>query len=197
MKPRILAAAAFALLAVPAAAQQQSQSYKFLEAIKKGDGNAVNQMLGEPGQRLVDVRDRSSGETALHIVARRGDALYTRFLLGKGADANVRDPRGNTPLMVAIDANAGSVVDALVGGHANVNLANSAGETPLIRAVQLRNIELVRSLLAVGANPDQTDNVAGLSARDYARNDKRSPAILKLIEETPRAKPRAVAGPKL
>lgn len=198
MQPRAILLALFAVaVANPATAQQQSQSYKFLEAIRKEDGNTVNQMLGEPGQRLIDVHDRSTGETALHIVAKRGNALYARFLLGKGADANARDPRGNTPLLAAVDANAGSVIDALIAARANVNLANAAGETPLIHAVQLRNTDLVRTLLAAGANPDQTDNVAGLSARDYAARDGRSPAIVKLIEATPRVKPRAVAGPKL
>lgn len=184
-------------LATPAAAQQQSASYKFLEAVRKADGNTVNQMLGEPGQHVIDARDRATGETALHIVAKRGDALYTRVLLSNGADPNVRDPRGATPLLVAVDAGASEVVAALIARRANVDLGNSAGETPLIHAVQLRNLELVRTLLAAGANPDATDNVAGLSARDYARRDTRSPAILKTITETKAVTRRAVAGPKL
>src|SRR3546814_10574293 len=82
--------------------------------------------------------------------------------------------------MLAVTQNAPGCVAALLNPpagsrRADVNLANGSGETPLIRAVQLRNLDLVRTLLKAGADPDQADPLAGLSARDYARNDSRSP----------------------
>jgi uncharacterized protein len=51
---------------------------------------------------------------------------------------------------------------------------------------------LVRLLLAAGANPDKTDNAAGLSARDYAARDTRSRDILQAIEAK-KPKPAAAA----
>jgi ankyrin repeat protein len=65
---------------------------------------------------------------------------------------------------------------------AKVDAANRAGETALIVAVQHRQIPIVRDLLEAGADPDKTDSVAGYSARDYAKRDNRTPALLKLIE---------------
>lgn len=188
---------ALAALALPAAAQQQSQSYKFLEAVRKADGNAVIAILDQPGQTIVNTRDVSSGEGAIHIVARRGDATYLRYLLSKGADANLRDRAGNTAMMLATEAGNSELVGILASVNANANLGNAGGETPLIRAVERRDLALVRAVLAAGGNPDQTDNVAGLSARDYARRDARAGAIAKLIEDTPRKAPRAVSGPRL
>lgn len=199
----ILSAALLAVLplslALPAAApaQQQSQRYKFLEAVRKGDGNAVIAMLDQPGQTIVNSRDISTGEGAVHIVVKRGDATYLRYLLSKGADANLRDGSGDTPMMLAVQAGNAELVQVLANAKANANLANGAGETPLIRAVQRRDMALVRAVLAAGGNPDQTDNVAGMSARDYARRDARSPAIAKVLDETPAKTPRAVAGPRL
>ena len=185
-----------ALVAVPAAAQQQSESYKFLEAIRNAKGDDVLTILNKPGTRIIDTRDRSTGEGALHIVAKRGDATYTRFLLQQGADANLRDGRGNTPLMAAVNGGSEPIVQILIAAKADANLANASGETPLILAVQRRDITMVRELLTAGANPDQTDNVAGQSARDYAHADQRSPAIAKVIDETPKKVKRQVAGPK-
>ena len=46
----------------------------------------------------------------------------------------------------------------------------------------------MRLLLDAGANPDKTDNAAGLSARDYATRDPRARDILNLINAT-RPKP--------
>jgi len=198
--PLIVALAApFAVLSIaaPVAAQQQSASYKFLQAIRSGDGNAVTQMLDQPGQRIVNTRDVTTGEAALHIVVKRGDATYLRYLLSKGADPNIRDNAGNTAMMLAVQGGEPGLIDILAMVKANANLGNSGGETPLIRAVQRRDLALVRALLAAGANPDQPDNIAGMSARDYAKADPRAVPVLKVLSDTPVAKPRSVAGPKL
>jgi len=192
-----LFAAATIVVAAPVAAQQQSASYKFLQAVRTGDGTAVTQLVEQPGQRIVNTRDVTSGETALHIVVKRGDATYLRYLLSKGADPNIRDNAGNTPMMLAVQGGEPGLIDILALVKANANLGNSGGETPLIRAVQRRDLALVRSLLAAGANPDQTDNVAGMSARDYAKADPRAAPVLKVLSDTPVVKPRAVSGPTL
>ncbi len=184
-------------LAAPLAAQQQSESYKFLEAIREAKGNDVVAMLDRPGSNLVNTRDGSTGETALHIVVRRGDSTYANYLLGKGADANARDAKGNTPLLLAVNAGQGDILTLLTRARANPNLGKSAGETPLIRAVQRRDLPAVRDLLAANADPDQPDVIAGKSARDYAAEDGRNAAIHKLITETPKRARRAVAGPRL
>ncbi len=175
----------------------QSNSYKFLQAVREAKGEEVTKLLNEPGSTIVNTKDYSSGETALHIVAKRGDATYTRFLLQKGANPNLRDGRGNTPLMIAVSAGAEPLIAILLAGKANVNIGNAAGETPLIRAVQLRDVQMVRDLIAAGADPDQADSLAGMSARDYAKSDTRTPALAKLIDDVPKRDRRAVAGPKL
>lgn len=192
-----LFAAAAILVAAPVAAQQQSASYKFLQAVRSGDGTVVTQLVEQPGQRIVNTRDVTNGETALHIVVKRGDATYLRYLLSKGADPNIRDNAGNTPMMLAVQGGEPALIDILALVKANANLGNSGGETPLIRAVQRRDLALVRSLLAAGANPDQTDNVAGMSARDYAKADPRAAPVLKVLSDTPVVKPRVVSGPTL
>ena len=197
MKRILVAAALLAALPLPALAQQQSQSYKFLQAVKDSKSEDVIKILDQPGQRIINTRDVTTGDGALHIVIKRGDDTYLRYLLSRGADPNLRNGKGDTPLMMAIQLGQNGLVDTLLLVKANPNLANSAGETPLIRAVQRRDLALVRTLLNAGADPDITDNVAGMSARDYAHADSRSPAIARLIDEKPKSTPRAVAGPKM
>ncbi|GAB4475713.1 ankyrin repeat domain-containing protein [Erythrobacter tepidarius] len=154
------------VLAAPAAAQFQSEGYKFLEAVKDRDGNVATDMLNKPGTQVVNTRDITSGDTGLHLVVQRRDLLWIRFLLQRGADPNIRNKKGLTPLQIATTLGFTDGVEALVKGGANVNVGDQTGETPLIAAVHQRNPELVRVLLALGADPDHNDN-SGRSARQY------------------------------
>lgn len=193
-----LAAVASLGMAVPAAAQLGgSEGYKMLDAVRKSDGDTLNKMLNKPGATVVNYRDPSTGEGALHVVVKRQDSLYLKFLLAHGADPNLRDGKGATPLMIAVDSSFEAGIPILVQSGATVDLGNSSGETPLIRAVQRRDLGLVRDLLSAGADPDKTDVIAGRSARDYANLDARAPEIAKVINATPKKVRRDVSGPKL
>lgn len=187
----------FLLAATPAYAQHFSDSFQFLEAVRKSDGTKVMKLMTDTNGSIVDTKDRETGEAALHIVAKNGDPVYMRYLIQKGANPNIQDGKGNSPMMIAVNSGFDEGVGILITYHANVNLANNSGETPLIRAVQLRKRELVVTLLAAGADPDRADVIAGMSARDYARADNRSPAIAKLLADAPKAGHSNVAGPHL
>lgn len=194
--PILLAAA---VVAAPAAiAQQSSQGYKFLEAVEKEDGKTVTDMLDTPGSTLVNSRQVTSGNGALHILTSHPNSLFFQFLLQRGADANMRDGKGNTPLVLATMAGREDLAQLLLTYKANPNLGNAGGQTPLILAVTNRDVALTRLLLANGADPDQTDNLAGMSARDYAKRDGRNPVLTKMLADAPKGKKRAaVAGPRL
>lgn len=161
-----LGAAAFVLPAAPAAAQLYSEGYEFLKAVEDRDGDVVTEMLNKPGTQIANTRDITSGDTGLHIVAARRDALWIRFLLQRDADPNIRNNEGLTPIQIATRLGFVEGVETLIEGGAQVQVSDSQGETPLIAAVHQRNPELVRLLLAQGADPDRNDN-SGRSARDY------------------------------
>jgi len=154
------------ILAVPAGAQFQSDGYKFLEAVKDRKGDEVTDMLNKPGSTIVNTRDITSGDTGLHIVVARSDAVWIRFLLQRGADPNIRNKKGLTPLQLATSLGFTEGVEALIKGGAGVNVSDQTGETPLIAAIHARNVALVRLLLEKGADPDHNDN-SGRSARNY------------------------------
>lgn len=187
--PMIVACVAFS---TPASAQF-SDSYKFLEAVKKADGDKVTEALSEPGTTIINTRDITSGETAMHIVTARRDLTWMSFLISKGANVNMRDVKGATPLVVA--ANLGFIegVDLLIEKGARVDEPNATGETPLIYAVHSRNVPLMRTLLKAGADPDRADS-SGRSARDYAMVSGRSSSLVTEIETN--ARPRGANAAK-
>lgn len=191
--------AGLAALALAAPAQAQfSDSYKFLEAVRKQDGNTVTDFVERPGVTLINTRDRSTGETALHIVVARRDLTWTNYLLGRGARSDLLDNEGRSPLMLAVERRFVEGVQLLLARKADPNLANGRGETPLIRAVQMQDLGLVRLLVAGGGDANRRDTLAGMSALDYARQDGRMPAIVEALSVKPAVeKPKAMQGPKL
>ena len=159
--------AALLALGAPAAAQNYSPGYKFLEAVEKKDIAEVEKLLGRPGSTLINSRDITDGHTALHIAVQRRDIVWLVFLANKGANPNIADNRGVTPLMRASQLGFFEGVQHLVGKGARVDAPNETGETPLILAVHRRDTAMMRALLSAGADPDRADN-SGRSARDYA-----------------------------
>ena len=187
-----------AALAAPVAAQRYSEGYEFLKAVKERDGDVATTALNEPGTTVVNARDLVTGETALHIVTQRRDLVWIKFLAQRGANANIADKNGVTPLQIA--ANLGFIegIEELLERGARIDVTNAAGETPLISAVHRRDIAMVRLLLEKGANPDHNDN-SGRSARDYAMlmggNSQMLEEIRKSDEKRKSSTPAQTYGP--
>lgn len=177
---------------------QFSDSYNFLKAVREGDGNEVTKFVERPGVTVINTRDVTTGETALHITVGQRNLRWVAYLLVKGARPNITDNDGRSPLMIAVEKRWLEGVEVLIARKADVNQANGSGETPLIRAVQLRDVGLVRTLMAAGANPDKRDSLAGMSARDYAQRDGRVPGLVEALDTKPAAAPKKPAqGPAL
>jgi len=90
-------------------------------------------------------------------------------LIQAGADLNVRDLEGSTPLLVARRSGNGDPVRQLAAAGANLHAANHRGGTPLIEATRYGNLQTVTFLLASGANK-ATRTVDGRTALDVARD---------------------------
>lgn len=186
-----------AVLVLPTAAQAQfSDSYKFLDAVRKKEGDTATDLLDNGGPNLINTKDVTSGDTALHIVTARRDLTWMEFLIAKGANVNARNFKGQTPLVVACNLNWIEGVELLIQNGAKVDESSSTGETPLITAVHNRNVALMRILLRAGADPDRTDN-SGRSARDYARLDPKATMLLSEIDANAKPKAKPGQGPQV
>lgn len=186
-------------LAAPQAALAQfSDSYKFLESVRKGNLDDIRKAVEQPGVTPINTKDRGSGETALLITVNRRDVTLTNYLLARGARPDLADNAGRTPLMAAVEKRFVEGAQMLLAKKANPNQTNGSGETPLIRAVQMNDLEMVRLLMLAGADPNKRDSLAGMSAIDYARTNNRSSAMIEALNaktQAPRSK--AMQGPQL
>jgi cytohesin len=86
-----------------------------------------------------------------------GDVKSVKKLLKEGADPNVRDEKGRTPLHHAVKDNRLDIVKLLVESGADVNAPDNYGLTPLHYAVHSGYEKLVDFLLRHGADPNAKD----------------------------------------
>jgi ankyrin repeat protein len=112
--------------------------------------------------------------TLLHIASSSGQPGAVDLLLKKGANPNLNDYSGDTPLLSAIGhGESQGTVDALrllLKGGADPNLKSASGFwTPLILASELSQTQMVSVLLAGGASVRMT-NSDGLTPLHYSGN---------------------------
>jgi len=97
----------------------------------------------------------ANGNTPLHVAV-SGSAI--EILVQNGADVNMMNKQGDTPLHSQARAGRLVCVSALLHAGANVNVLNNALKQPLHIAVECNNAEIVKTLLNAGANPNKRDN---------------------------------------
>lgn len=147
-------------------------------AATNGDA-AMTQMLLSAGAN-VRATTRLGGITALHLATQGGQAQVAAALLAAGADANLATTTGATPLMLAARSGNTETATRLVEVGADINAKeNTYGQTALMVAAGLDRAEVVRLLLAKGADWRLASKVADLKALTApAEGEGRGPAAV-------------------
>lgn len=95
----------------------------------------------------------------LFNAAKSGEHLAIIPLIQAGAQVDVQDPDGWTPLMHAALRGHVEAAKVLLSMGADVNAHDGWGNTPLLEAAGCGNVELVRLFLAKGADIWARNNV--------------------------------------
>jgi len=121
-----------------------------LTAVEKENTGAVRKMIST--YQNVNQRELPSRQTALAIAAAGGHIKSLRTLLDLGADPNLSDYIGMTPLMNAVEAGSEDAVTALVGAGANIAAVDKAGDSAISLARELHRDRML-TLLVAGQRP--------------------------------------------
>lgn len=123
-------------------------------AIRDGNQLAVRRVLASGASAY---RRTPSGSTPLAVACSLAHRAVAGLLIEHGADPNVADERGFTPLHWAAFKNAPELVELLVARHAEVNARSSTGATALHQAAASGNVKTIDMLLAAGARVNDAD----------------------------------------
>ena len=128
----------------------------------------------------INVPDRS-GQTPIFKFA-RGDIKACRALINAGADINIRDNAGWTPLHEACLEGQLDIVKLMIRYGADVNASARNYDTPLHDASENEHVEVVEYLLANGAILN-AKNEKGNAPIDVVRDDSEVKDVLMKWDE--------------
>jgi ankyrin repeat protein len=151
-------------------------------AIKEDDLDALARLL-ELTEKTEGSDDFWNAPIVIAVNANRPKAI--EFLVKRGADPNLTDWDGETPLHKAARSPTDlEVVRTLIrlGAHVNAAGAWAPRMTPLQHACRAGDTAVVRLLLEHGADPNLTEHVDGWTALRFAVFDNQ-PEIIRILLE--------------
>ncbi|KAF9435505.1 hypothetical protein BGZ76_006164 [Entomortierella beljakovae] len=126
-------------------------------AASDGDLNAVKSFIEEKGVSI-DAQD-DFGYSALHAAASYGHKDLITYLLGKGANVNIQDPDGDTPLFVC---ETFEIAKMLIDGGANATHTNENEMTAADNAEEEAWLEVAHYLRELTGVPHPDSDVEDL-----------------------------------
>lgn len=131
----------------------------------------VMKVLMEEGVTF-DLREAGFAKSRLHEAAENGHQEVVQFLIQKDANINAKSSTGATPLIFAAMNGHSETVDVLIEAGAKVNeeADHVEGNSALQAAAMKGHTDIVRNLLANGANPTFSTDYGKTALYQAARN---------------------------
>lgn len=161
------------LCLVSAIALAEGPDTRLVDAVKAGDREAVRRLTK---QSALTNSAEADGTTALHWAVRANDLETATLLLSAGADPNARNRYGVTPLALAAENSNLALTETLLKAGADA-------KTPvlLMTAAHVGNSDIVKSLIARGADVNQREPSRGETALMWAAAENHPEAVNVLI----------------
>lgn len=147
-------------------------------AAKANDVGKIRQLLSDgssPNQT-----DEDGATTGMHVAAASGNLQIMAILYKAGADINVRDSVGDTPLDLAAEHDQLEAAKLLIEIKARINDQDKNGMTALMFAAKSGDVDLVHLMLEGGANASMSD-YTGRDAVGWAQESHR-PMVVQMLK---------------
>jgi uncharacterized protein len=127
-------------------------------------------------------RTSDTSASALHWAAHNNDLKAVERLLSEGADPNLANRFGFTPLHEAAIVRNATMLERMLEAGGDANATFGEGETVLMTAARAGDLDSVRALLAHGGKPDLTENWHGQTALMWAAIENHADVVQLLID---------------
>ena len=119
-----------------------------MSATANNDVDGVR-FFSKAGPSVINQRNKG-GATSLHIACREGNFEIAKILIDNGANVNIVDNEGWSPLMRASLAGKEEIVEILLKGGAKAQLLNSLNESALVHATSAKCLGCINKIIENG-----------------------------------------------
>lgn len=149
----------------------------FIVACYKGKTQLVNELLRYKCIRnLINIK--TNLYTPLLCACEKGYNDIFDILIANGADPNLSDNYGDSPLMIACYYNQIDIIDRLLYMDININQRNLYGQTALFYC---KSTDVMHRLYIHGLNFNITDNLGNTALNYYCQNNNSNVEMVMLF----------------
>jgi hypothetical protein len=132
----------------------------FEDYCKEGNLKKISEFL-QTTPEILNLQDQHLGLTLLANSIKYSQAPLSQFLLSQGADPNLSNIIGESPLHIAVDNSDLDLAELLLQYKADPNCMTVDGETPLHHSAFIGDKKMINILLTYGADPNLVDTTLG------------------------------------
>ncbi len=173
------------------AASSSFADTKLIDAVKRGDVNAVRTLLMQKAD--VNAPD-ADGSTPLHWAVQRDSIAIADALIAAGAKVDARTRYNITPLSIACTTGDAKLVARLLKAGADANEVSEEGQTALMVASLTGKTDAVKLLVETGANVNAVEPYKGQTALMWAASEGNTAAAELLLVHGADVKSKSKAG---
>nr|XP_019947092.1 PREDICTED: ankyrin repeat and EF-hand domain-containing protein 1 isoform X2 [Paralichthys olivaceus] len=104
---------------------QVLQIYILLQRVHEGDTEQIKKMVNLGVENLINLTEPQDGTGVLHVAVSANNQDLVSFLLSLGADPNIQDKKGRTPVMLAAERGNHAIVGLLIQSNADLKLQDA------------------------------------------------------------------------
>jgi len=166
-----------------------------LMAINEDLVEFLQALFAHPGQVELDITTKETHLTALHICCKKGNKELTEILIEKGANVNVTNHHGITPLHIALlERHIECAKVLLKSNQIVVDARDSSGITPLMLAATAGWLEGIQLILSKSSDPEKllvskdkqqrtVMDMTSVVTSDSNNNNQTNPEILEYLKQ--------------
>jgi ankyrin repeat protein len=136
-------------------------------------------MFSDNKQSEEGISSQDLGSRLIQAVEQDNATSLVELLIKQGAEVNLQDKYGHTPLHVAASINSPAVADLLIQSGAEVNAQNEDGDAPLHYAAKNNSPTVAELLIKSGAEVNAQDKDGKTPLHWAAENN--SAAVAELL----------------
>lgn len=119
-------------------------------ALSRGYGDIVEAIVN--AGLIVEFKGNKQFSSLFLEAAASGQSKLIEIMLRHGADVNVTDEAGKTPLMLAVESGHKEIVELLIRQNAAIDMRDQHGHTALFRAAHVGNFDIASLLINAGSD---------------------------------------------